>query len=85
MPLLSGAEAILKSLELHGVETIFGLPGGQLVHFFDAIYQTQYGDTIKVWVDFQDVRSLTLSKVPGCKVLLNSSGINGFYSDPSGT
>ena len=41
MPLLSGAEAILKSLELHGVETIFGLPGGQLDHFFDAIYQTQ--------------------------------------------
>ena len=35
MPLLSGAEAILKSLELHGVETIFGLPGGQLDHFFD--------------------------------------------------
>ena len=41
MPLLSGAEALLKSLELHGVETIFGLPGGQLDHFFDAIYQTQ--------------------------------------------
>ena len=51
MPLLSGAEAILKSLELHGVETIFGLPGGQLDHFFDAIYQTQYGDTIKVRAD----------------------------------
>ncbi len=34
MPLLSGAEALLKSLELHGVETIFGLPGGQLDHFF---------------------------------------------------
>ena len=38
MPLLSGAEALLKSLELYGVETIFGLPGGQLDHFFDAIY-----------------------------------------------
>ena len=38
MPLLSGAEALLKSMELHGVETIFGLPGGQLDHFFDAIY-----------------------------------------------
>ncbi len=51
MPLLSGAEVLLKSLELHGVETIFGLPGGQLDHFFDAIYQTQYEDTIKVWAD----------------------------------
>ena len=69
MPLLSGAEAILKSLELHGVETIFGLPGGQLVHFFDAIYQTQYEIPSKFGPIFQDVRSLTLNKVPGYKVV----------------
>ena len=40
MSWLSGAEAIVKSLELHGVDTIFGLPGGQLDHLFDAVYKT---------------------------------------------
>ena len=33
---LSGAEAIIKSLRAHGVDTVFGLPGGQLDHLFDA-------------------------------------------------
>ena len=38
---MTGAEAIVNSLLLHGVDTIFGLPGGQLDHFFDAIYKTE--------------------------------------------
>ena len=41
MPSLTGAEAILKSLQQNGVDTIFGLPGGQLDHLFDAIYKTK--------------------------------------------
>ena len=41
MPAMTGAEAIVNSLQLHGVDTIFGLPGGQLDHFFDAIYKTE--------------------------------------------
>ena len=45
MPLLTGAEAILKSLQAHGVKTIFGLPGGQMDHFFDAMYNA--GDAIQ--------------------------------------
>jgi len=36
---ISGATALLNSLLDHGVDTIFGLPGGQLDHFFDAMYQ----------------------------------------------
>lgn len=36
--LKSGAMAILDSVLAHGVDTIFGLPGGQLDHFFDAMY-----------------------------------------------
>ena len=36
---LSGAEAIVKSLRAHGVDTVFGLPGGQLDHLFDAMYR----------------------------------------------
>ena len=41
MPSLTGAEAIVKSLRQNGVDTIFGLPGGQLDHLFDAIYKTE--------------------------------------------
>lgn len=41
MTRLSGAEAIVKSLHHHGIDTIFGLPGGQLDHLFDAIYKEE--------------------------------------------
>jgi len=36
---MSGADALLQQLLRNGVNTIFGLPGGQLDHFFDAMYQ----------------------------------------------
>ena len=39
MSKVSGAEAIVKSLIAHGVDTVFGLPGGQLDHLFDAMYK----------------------------------------------
>ncbi len=38
MTKMSGANALLQSLIRHDVDTIFGLPGGQLDHFFDAMY-----------------------------------------------
>jgi len=41
MTRLSGADAILQSVINNGVDTIFGLPGGQLDHLFDAIYHEQ--------------------------------------------
>ena len=37
---MNGAEAIVKSLQQYGVDSVFGLPGGQLDHLFDAIYKT---------------------------------------------
>jgi len=40
---LSGAEAIIKSLRAYGVDTVFGLPGGQLDHLFDAMYREGEG------------------------------------------
>jgi acetolactate synthase-1/2/3 large subunit len=40
MALLSGADAILQQLLRNDVDTIFGLPGGQLDHFFDAMYRS---------------------------------------------
>jgi acetolactate synthase I/II/III large subunit len=46
MPRVSGAVALLKAVMAHGVDTIFGLPGGQLDHFFDAIHGV--GDRIRL-------------------------------------
>ena len=45
MARMTGAQALLKSLMNHGIRTIFGLPGGQLDHFFDAMYQV--GDQVR--------------------------------------
>jgi len=46
MPRISGADAIVESLIANGVDTVFGLPGGQLDHLFDALYRV--GDKIKL-------------------------------------
>ena len=43
MTQLTGAEAIVKSLRQNKVDTIFALPGGQLDHFFDAMYKEGNG------------------------------------------
>jgi acetolactate synthase-1/2/3 large subunit len=37
---------LLEAVAAHGVDTIFGLPGGQLDHFFDAIYAA--GDRVRL-------------------------------------
>jgi acetolactate synthase-1/2/3 large subunit len=39
MPALTGAQAIIRALRSHGIDTVFGLPGGQLDHLFDAMFQ----------------------------------------------
>jgi len=43
----SGADAIVESFIANEVDTLFGLPGGQLDHLFDAIYQT--GDKFRIF------------------------------------
>lgn len=40
MPGITGADAIVASLLANGCDTVFGLPGGQLDHLFDALYRT---------------------------------------------
>ena len=40
MSAISGADAIVASLLVNDVDTVFGLPGGQLDHLFDSIYRT---------------------------------------------
>lgn len=44
---MSGAEALLGQILTNGVDTIFGLPGGQLDYFFDAMYQSS--DKLRVF------------------------------------
>ncbi|MEX2125732.1 MAG: thiamine pyrophosphate-dependent enzyme [Woeseia sp.] len=36
---MTGADAMVDALVANGIETLFGLPGGQLDHFFDALYR----------------------------------------------
>lgn len=36
--IITGAEALMRSLELQGVDTIFGYPGGAIMPVFDALY-----------------------------------------------
>ena len=36
--LISGAEALMRSLQAEGVDTIFGYPGGAIMPVFDALY-----------------------------------------------
>ena len=38
---LSGARALIKSLEDQGVETIFGIPGGAILPVYDALYDSK--------------------------------------------
>src|SRR5512136_1375620 len=36
---LSGAKAVIKSLEYEHVDTIFGIPGGVIIPIYDELYQ----------------------------------------------
>lgn len=42
---ISGAEALVQMLKLHGVDTVFGLCGDTTLPFYDALYRT--GDGIR--------------------------------------
>ena len=35
---ITGAEAMMRSLEYQGVKTLFGYPGGSIMPTFDALY-----------------------------------------------
>ena len=39
--IISGAEALMRSLEYQGVKTIFGYPGGSIMPVFDALFDHQ--------------------------------------------
>ncbi len=92
MTRMSGANAILQSLIINGIDTIFGLPGGQLDHFFDAIYHEK--DRIRLigtrheqgaaYMAFGYARSTgkvgTYTVVPGPGVLNSTAAICSAYA-----
>lgn len=41
MAKISGAQMVVKSLEAEGVRTVFGLPGGTVIHLYDALYDSK--------------------------------------------
>ena len=45
MTRMTGGQAIVRSLEAYGIDTLFALPGVQLDHFFNALYDE--GNTIR--------------------------------------
>jgi acetolactate synthase-1/2/3 large subunit len=46
MPLMSGGDAVVRSLIAHGVSTVYALPGVQSDHLFNAFFDA--GDAIRV-------------------------------------
>ena len=42
--IITGAEALMRSLQNEGVKTIFGYPGGAIMPVFDALYDYTVGD-----------------------------------------
>src|SRR3974390_3638988 len=41
MTTMTGGEAIVSRLVVHGIDTVFGLPGAQVYGLFDAFHQAQ--------------------------------------------
>ncbi|MBQ9882284.1 MAG: biosynthetic-type acetolactate synthase large subunit [Synergistes sp.] len=41
MAKMNGAQMVVKALEDEGVTTIFGLPGGTVIHLYDALYDSK--------------------------------------------
>src|SRR5262250_2863339 len=46
MPMMSGGDAVVRSILAHGVSTIYALPGVQSDHLFNAMFDA--GDSLRV-------------------------------------
>ena len=59
----SGAEALIHSLHLEGVDLMFGYPGGAALHINDAIFNQNYVDHILVRHEPVSYTHLTLPTI----------------------
>ena len=92
MSKMTGAEALLGQIMANGVDTIFGLPGGQLDYFFDAMFKQ--GDKLRhyctrheqgaAYMAFGYARSTgkvgTYAVVPGPGVLNSTAALCSAYA-----
>jgi len=39
---LNGAEIVIEELVSQGVDTVFGYPGGLVIHIYDALYKNSH-------------------------------------------
>ena len=94
MPKMTGGQALMKSLYLEGVRVIFGLPGVQLYHAMDALYDqpgirfitTRHEQATTYMADgFSRAGGGigTAMMVPGPGLLNASAGISTAYSASS--
>lgn len=94
MPVMTGGQALMKSLSLEGVRVIFGLPGVQMYHAMDALYDqpeirfitTRHEQATTYMADgFSRAGGGigTALMVPGPGLLNASSGISTAYSASS--
>ena len=44
---ISGADALMDSLRRHGVDTIFGYPGGAILPIYDAVFKAEQDGWLK--------------------------------------
>ena len=94
MPTMTGGQALIRSLQLEGVRVIFGLPGVQLYHAMDALYDhpeirfiaTRHEQSTTYMADgFSRAGGGigTAMMVPGPGLLNASAGISTAYSASS--
>ena len=92
MPLMSGGDAVVKSLLAHGVSTVYALPGVQSDHLFNAFFDA--GEAIRIvhtrheqgaaymalGAALATGRPAAYSVVPGPGFLNSSAGLATAYS-----
>ena len=64
--IISGGEALMRSLEYHGVKTIFGYPGGSIMPVFDALYD--HRETLNHILVRHEGRHMRLRDLPVLRV-----------------
>ena len=91
MPAMKGGKALISSVQQHGVDTFFGLPGGQTYEIFDALYDqddvtliTSRNEAGAAYMAFGYARSTgkvgVYSVVPGPGFLNASTALSTAYA-----
>ena len=57
MSRMTGARVLIESLNKEGIQHVFGLPGGQCIPIFDALYDAKF----KVVLVLQDSKAAMLT------------------------